>query len=94
MIQTFLKYTRSHGGVVNTAVAIVVADALVKRHPEQELNHVRFWTCTWARSLFHCMGFIRRAGTTGKVEISPRAKKETELTFLHEIVNSVEFLHH
>ena len=46
MIQTFLKNTRSHGGVVNTAVAIAVANDLVEKHPEQELNYVEFWTCT------------------------------------------------
>ena len=86
----FVQNTRSHGEVVNTAVAIAVADALVERHPEQELNHVQYRTCTWARSLFHRMGFVRRAGTTGKVEIPAGAKKEVELTFLHEIVNKVE----
>ena len=90
MIQTFLKNTRSHGGVVNTAVAIAVADALIERHPEQELSHVQFRTCTWARGLFHCMGFVRRAGTTEKVEIPAGAKKEAELTFLHKIVNNVK----
>ena len=47
IIQTFLKNTRPHGGVVNRAVTIVVADALVQRHSEQELNHVQFRTCTW-----------------------------------------------
>ena len=90
MMQTFLKNTRSHGRVVNTAVAIAVADALVERHPEQQLNHVKFRTCTWARSLFHRMGFARRVGTTGKVEIPAGAKREVELTFLHEVVNNME----
>ena len=36
------------------------------------------------------MGFVRRAGTTGKIEIPAFAKKEVELTFLHAIVNNVE----
>ena len=35
------------------------------------------------------MGFVRRAGTTGKIEIPAFAKKEVELTFLHAIVNNV-----
>ena len=90
MIQTFLKNTRSHGGVVNTAVALAVADASVERHPEQEFNQVQFFTCPCTRSLFHCKDFVRRAGMTGKVEISAGAKKEVELTFLHKIVNNVE----
>ena len=75
MIQSFLKNTKSHGGVVNTAVAIVVAaDALVERHPDQELSRVQFRICTWAKCLFHRMGFVRRAGTTVKVEIPAGAK--------------------
>ena len=89
MIQTFLKNNRFHG-VVNIAVAIAAADALVKRHAEQELNHVQFRTCTWVRSLSHRMAFVRRAGMTRKVEIPEGAKKEAELTFLLEIVNKVE----
>ena len=76
--------------MVNAAVSIAVVNALVERHPEKELNHVQFWTCTWVRSLFHCTGFVRRAGMTGKVENPARAKKEAELTFLREIVNNLE----
>ena len=36
------------------------------------------------------MGFVRRARTTGKVEIPAGTKKKAELIFLHEIVNNVE----
>ena len=36
------------------------------------------------------MGFVRRAGTIGKVEIPAGAEKEAELTFFYEIVNNVE----
>ena len=86
----FFKKNRSHGGVVNTAVAIAVADALVERHPKLSC---KFWTCTWARSLFYCIEFVRRAGMTRKVEIPAGAKKEVELTLLHEIVNNVEIFH-
>ena len=90
MNQTFFKNTRSHDSVANTAVAIGVTDALVERHPEQELNHVQFRTCTWARSLFHRMGFVRRAGTIVKVETPAGAEKEAGLTFFYEIANNVE----
>ena len=54
------------------------------------VHHVQFWTCTCARSLFHRIGFVRRAGTTGKVEIPADEKKEAELPFLRQIVNNVE----
>ena len=62
MIQTFLRNTRSHGGVVNTAVAIAVADASVERHPEQEFNQVQFLpalapeVCSTARTLSGVLG--------------------------------------
>ena len=56
------------------------------------LIYVQFRSCTWSRSLFHHMEFVRRAGTTGKVEISAEAKKEVDLTFLHKIDNNVEKL--
>ena len=36
------------------------------------------------------MGFVRRARTTGKVEIPAGIKKKAELIFLREIVNNVE----
>ena len=36
------------------------------------------------------MSFVRRIGTTGRVDIPAGAKKEAELTFLHEIINNFE----
>ena len=36
------------------------------------------------------MSFVRRTGTTEKVYIPAGAKKEAELTFLHEIINKLE----
>ena len=49
MIQTFLRNTRSLGEVVNTAVAMAVANAFVERHTEQELDPVQVRAFTWAR---------------------------------------------
>ena len=75
MLQTFLKNTGSHGGGVNTAVAIAVSDALVGRHTEQGLNHVQFRTCTRTRSLFHRMGFVRRVRKTEKLKFLQEYKR-------------------
>ena len=36
------------------------------------------------------MSFVRRTGTTGRVDIPAGAKKEAELTFLQEIINNFE----
>ena len=51
---------------------------------------MQFPTCTRARRLFNCTGFIRRTATTGKVEISEGVRKEAVLTSLSEIVNKVQ----
>ena len=51
MIQMIQRSTRAHRGVVNSRcainqVVIAVADALVKKYPEQELGHMQFGTRT------------------------------------------------
>ena len=64
---------------------IAVADNSFIRYPERGLGHEQFQSLNRASSLFNRMGFIRRTTTNGKVEIADGARKEAELTFLHEI---------
>ena len=93
MIQT-LKSTRAHGGVVNTLVTIAVAKAFVSGI---RAWYVQFRTDAWARSLFNRMRFITRIVRIGKVEIPEKARKEAELTPLHEILKNLRnsnFHHH
>ncbi len=90
MVQSYLKAIRSRGGHVSRLVAEATAEALIKAHPEMELGHIDIKETYWYRSLFQRMGFKRRAGTTAKVPISDDLKREIELTYLHEIVNTVE----
>ena len=42
MIQKCLKTLRSYRGVVNSAAAIAVADALIQRYPEYNFNQIQF----------------------------------------------------
>ena len=86
MVQDYLRAVRRRGGVVNKSVAISVVKALIKRHPESQLDHIDLDNATWARSLFHRMKFVRRMGTTGKVQIP----EEIEISYLHAIVRTIE----
>ena len=90
MIIKFLKATRSYEEVVISVVEIAVANVLVQRYPEYNLNHIQFCNRCWNTSLFTRMNFVRRAGTTGKIEITEGVRKEAELTFLHQIIQHLE----
>ena len=81
---------RSRGGVISKAVAVATAQALIKRHPELNLNHINIEESSWSKSLFKRMGFIRRLATTGKVSISEELKKEIEESYLYSIVKKTE----
>ena len=67
-----------------------VAEALIKRHPEMQLDHIDISGSNWAQSLFRRMGFVKRFGTTGKVPIPEALRKELETSFLHDIVRKIE----
>jgi hypothetical protein len=81
---------RSRGGVISKAVAVATAQALIKRHPELNLNHINIEESSWAKSLFKRMGFRRRLATTGKVSIPEELKKEIEESYLYSIVKKIE----
>ena len=79
---------RKRGGVVNTSIAIATAKALIDKSKNRSSFCIP--TASWAKSLFHRMGFKRRAATTGKLMIPEGARKEAELIYLYEIVSVVE----
>ena len=64
--------------------------ALIKRYPEEKLDHIDLKQSCWAQSLFRRMGFVRRLGTTGKIPIPDSLKKELEKSYLHGIVKKIE----
>ena len=57
LVQKYLKATRYKGGVVNTMVAIATAEALTKRYPLLEKDHIELGK-SWAQSLFRRLGFV------------------------------------
>ena len=52
--------------------------ALIKRYPEEKLDHIDLKQSCCAQSLFRRMGFVRRLGATGKVPISDSFKKSSK----------------
>ena len=89
-IKNFLFAIKKKGGVVNTVVVIATAKALIEKSDEEYLSNIDFVKSSWAKSLFRCMGFVKRAATTTRPEITEGARKEAELIFHHEIVSKVE----
>ena len=73
MVQRYLFATRSKGGLISSAIAIVTAKALIARYPEY--NHGDLDSSSWAKSLFKRMAFVKRMSKNGKVEIPEGAKK-------------------
>ena len=90
MVQSYLKALRARGGHVSRLLAEATAIALIENHPEMNLGHIDLESTSWSRSLFDRMGFVSRAGTTAKVPISEDLKQEIELTYLHDIVKTIE----
>ena len=63
---------------------------LVKRYPEENLDHIDLKQSCWAQSLFRRMGFVKKLGTTGKVPVPGSLKKELKKSYLHGIVKKIE----
>ena len=89
-VKNFLFALRQKGGVVNTAVAIATAKALIERSKDKHLKLIDLESCHWAKTIFRRMGFIKRASTTSRPEIPYGARKEAELIFHHDIAYKVE----
>ena len=86
-VRAFLLALRNRGGRVSYSIAIETAKVLIERS-----NHVSTIVrgVNWVQSLFRRVGSKRRAATTGKVDIPHGARKEAELTFLHDIASKEE----
>ena len=67
-----------------------VTSALIKSHPDMNLNHVDLNQSNWTQSLFRRMKFVRRLSTTGKVPISESLHRELERSYLHVIIRKME----
>ena len=77
----YIQCLRNRGGKVTRTIAHNSNDRGVRNMVIGE---------PWAQSLFRRMGFSRRFGTTSKVPIPEKARKEIELLFMHKVVKKVE----
>ena len=89
-VQNFLAILRRKGGVVNTVVANATAQALIDKSEDEHLKNINLGSSSWAKGLFHRMGFVKRTCTTSKPEIPEKAKMEAKLLYQHQIVSYVE----
>ena len=93
MVEKVMKYLhaiRKKGGIVNTVVAIAIAQALIAISEDKNLKVLDLEKTSWTKSLFHRMGFVKQSATTGKPVIPDGAKKGAGLLYHHQIIKFVE----
>ena len=88
-VQKFIKAARSRGAVINTSLAIASANGFINHSNGESLKHLSLER-PWAQSLFCRMGYVRSFAATGKVVLPQGIKRETELLYIHGIVNLIE----
>ena len=62
MVEKVMKYLhtiRKKGGIVNTVVAIAIAQALIVISEDKNLKVPDLEKTSWTKSLFHRMGFVK-----------------------------------
>ena len=89
MVQSYITALSSRGGLINRALAVSTAKALIERYPKHVRN-IDLDSSSWNRSLFKRMGYVRRMKTSTKVDIPDAARKEIEFLFDYNIVSKVE----
>ncbi|XP_057304912.1 uncharacterized protein LOC130641912 isoform X2 [Hydractinia symbiolongicarpus] len=81
LVQNYLRAVRARGCVVSFTIAESVAIALIRKHPEHNLDHIKVTGSSFAQSILRRMKLVRRFGTTGKVQISEDLRQELSKSF-------------
>ena len=89
IVQKYITASSNRGKVISSSIATSTAKALVSGNPGY-VGQIDLESSSWAQSLFRRMGFVRRRGTTAKLEIPDGAFKEAQLLFTHDIVSKVD----
>ena len=89
MVQKHIIASSNRGNVISRSIATSTAKALISRNPGY-VGQIDLELSSWAQSLFRRMGFVRRKGTTAKLEIPDDAFKEAQLLLTHDIVSKVD----
>ena len=87
----FLKAVSIKGGVVIVHVVRAATKALIESNGSASQQLQNFSTPrSWVHSLYHCMGYTKRAGTTGRPPVPQGLHDECRLDFLQDIDNQVK----
>ena len=62
---------------------------MIEQSKDEHLKCIDLENTGWTRSLFHWMGFVRRAATTGRPKIPDETIKESGFLFYHSIIDIV-----
>ena len=89
MVQKYIIASSHRGNVISRSIATSTAKALISRNPGY-VGQIDLESSSWAQSLFLRLGFVRRRGTTAKLEIPDGAFKEAKLLFTQDIVFKVD----
>ena len=89
MVQKYIIASSNRSNVISKSIATSTAKALISRNPGYA-GQIDLESSSWVQSLFRRMGFVRRRGTTAKLEIPDGASKEAQLLFTHDIVPKVD----
>jgi hypothetical protein len=87
----FLCAARNRGGVVNKHVVGASAKALIDSNPSVA-SHLKTFSmpCSWVISLYRCMGFTKRAGTTARPAVPQGLYDESRREYLCDIGKKVD----
>ena len=88
-VQKYIIASSNRGNVISRSIATSTAKALTSCNPGY-VGQINLESSPCAQRLFRWMGFVRRRGTTTKLEISDGAFKEAQLLITNDIVSKVD----
>ncbi len=91
-VRAYLKTIRTHGAVLNTAIAIGCAEGIVRSKDKSQLasngGHITF-TKSWGKHILERMGFVKRRAST-KAKVSAENFAAIKEQFLLDVKTVVE----
>ena len=89
MVQKHIIASSNRGNVISRSIATSTAKVLISCNPGC-VGQIHLESYSWAQSLFRRMDFVRRRGTSAKLEIPDGAFKEAQQLLTHDIVSKVD----
>ena len=89
----YLHAIQKKGDVVNTVVAINIAQVLIVKSEIKNLKVLDLEKTSWMKSSIHWMGFVKWSATSGKLVVPDGAKKEAGLLYHNQIIKFVKKHH-